>query len=146
MRLLPVGAFIVVAVSQIIAQNGACTEASIKSAVSKHDDASVMADDTYFFSGALDKPVVGKTALSSASKPIGESRKSENYSPDQPERIVVSPSGDMAYEYGTERMAFDEKGTGKHVDFTAAYLRVWKAEGGRCLVAAQMFEPERSER
>ena len=146
MRLLPVVAFIVVAVSQVIAQSGACTEASIKTALSKPGDPNVMADDAYFYSGALDKPVVGKAALSKASKPIGESRKSENYSPAHPDRIVVSPSGDMAYEYGTERMAFDEKATGKHVDFTAAYLRVWKAEGGKCLVAAQMFEPEGNER
>jgi ketosteroid isomerase-like protein len=142
MRLLSALAFVVVCVSQVMAQNGACSEASIKTALSKHDDPSVMADDTYFFSGALDRPVVGKAALSNASKPLAERRKSENYRPDQPERIVVSPSGDMAYEYGTERIAFDEKATGKHVDFTAAYLRVWKAEGGKCLVAAQMFERE----
>jgi hypothetical protein len=31
---------------------------------------------------------------------------------------------------------------GKLVDFTAAYLQVWKAEGGSCKLAAQMFEPE----
>jgi len=145
MRLLPVLGVVLLAASQLMAQNAACSEASIKSAISKHhDDPSVMADDTYFFSGALDKPVVGKAALEKSSKPIGESRKAENYSPDQPDRIVVAPSGDMAYEYGTERIAFDRKDTGEHVDFTAAYLRVWKADGGKCLVAAQMYEPTQS--
>jgi hypothetical protein len=38
--------------------------------------------------------------------------------------------------------AFDERRTGKHIDFTAAYLRVWRAEGGTCKLAAEMFEPE----
>jgi ketosteroid isomerase-like protein len=57
------------------------------------------------------------------------------------DRIVVAPSGDMAYEYGTAHMSFDSKKEG-HVDFTAAYLRVWKTVDGKCKIAAEMFEPE----
>ena len=60
MRLLPVLGVVLLAASQLMAQNAACSEASIKSAISKHhDDPSVMPDVTYFFSGALDKPLVG---------------------------------------------------------------------------------------
>ena len=59
-----------------------------------------------------------------------------------PDRIIVSPSGDMAYSYGTPQLSFDEVSTSKHIDFTAAYLSVWKVVNGSCKVAATMYQPE----
>jgi ketosteroid isomerase-like protein len=123
-----------------VAQNGACSEQSIKKANVAHDD-SLLAKDMYFFSGALKQPVVGTAAANKAFAPIAASRQNEKQDPMKPDRIVVASSGDMAYEYGTAHMSFDSKKEG-HVDFTAAYLRVWKTVDGKCKIAAEMFEPE----
>jgi ketosteroid isomerase-like protein len=115
---------------------GPCTEQFVKTG------AGVLADDMYFFSAALERPVVGADVLDNASRGISSDRENENYGQLKPDRIVVAPSGDMAYEYGTENIRFDERKSGKHLDFTAAYLRVWKAVDGSCRVAAQMQQPE----
>jgi len=123
-----------------LAQKGPCTEAQIKASVAKQSPPT--STDSYFFSGALDKPVVGTRAMAQATAPIAAARKNENQAPNKPDRIVAAPSGDMAYEYGTVHVSFDDAQTGKHHDFTAAYLRVWRADGATCKVAAVMYEPE----
>jgi ketosteroid isomerase-like protein len=124
----------------VVAQNGPCSEQSIKKANTAHES-SLLAKDMYFFSGALKEPVVGTAAADKAFAPIAASRRNEKQDPMKADRIVVGSSGDMAYEYGTAHMSFDSKKEG-HVDFTAAYLRVWKAVDGKCEIAAEMFEPE----
>ena len=124
-----------------LAQQGPCTEAFVKSQA-KQQRPTAVAKDAYFFSGALDKPVVGRTAAQKAFAPVAESRQNERNEHVKPDRIVVDPPGDMAYEYGTVHASFDERKTGKHIDFTAAYLRVWRAVDGSCKLAAEMFEPE----
>lgn len=122
-------------------RNGPCTEQSVKTG-SQKEGPGFFADDVYFFSGALERPVVGLDALDNASRGISSDRENENYGQLKPDRIVAAPSGDMAYEYGTANIRFDERKSGKHFDFTAAYLRVWKNVDGSCRVAAQMFQPE----
>lgn len=117
-------------------RSGPCTEQFVKAG------AGVLADDIYFFSGALERPVVGKAAIDNTGGRISADRENENYGPLKPDRIVAAPSGDMAYEYGTANIRFDERGSGKHFDFTAAYLRVWKDVDGSCRVGAQMLQPE----
>lgn len=116
--------------------SGLCTEQFVKAG------ARVLADDMYFFSAALERPVVGAAAINDVGGRISADRENENYGQLKPDRIVVAPSGDMAYEYGTENIRFDERKSGKHLDFTAAYLRVWRAVDGSCRVAAQMQQPE----
>jgi ketosteroid isomerase-like protein len=121
------------------AQKGKCNEDSIRN---PSQTERVLSDDVFFFSGALDKPVVGRSALSKQMQTVAAGREKENNASAKPEKVVVSQSGDMAYEYGTDHVTFDEKGTGKHNDFTAAYLRVWRAVDGQCKVAAVIYEPE----
>lgn len=124
------------------AQNGPCTEAGIraaKAAAGKHQLPHTA--DLYFFSGALDKPVIGDQASRRTSATIGASRKNE-VDVTKIGRIVADESGGMAYEYGTSHLSYDDVKTGKHEDFTAAYLFVWKADKGVCKVAAEMAEPE----
>jgi ketosteroid isomerase-like protein len=123
------------------AQAATCSEQFIKNEGPK-PGAAAYADDEYFFSGALKKPVVGGAAINKASEPVAASRKNEDLGSPKADRIVVAPSGDMAYEYGTNHMSFDSKEDGKHADFTAAYIRVWRVIGGSCKIAAEMFEPE----
>jgi hypothetical protein len=92
--------------------------------------------------GALQKPVIGGAALTKAMEPVEAQRKNEKLEPFKAERIVVAPSGDTAYEYGTFHLSYDESNTRKHQDFTAAFLRVWKADDTACEVAAIMAQPE----
>jgi hypothetical protein len=85
--------------------------------------------------------VIGAQTVSHTGATIRASRKNEALT-ESVGRIVADPSGGMAYEYGTTHMTYDEVKTGEHVDFTAAYLFVWKADRGVCKVAAEMAEPE----
>jgi hypothetical protein len=123
----------------MLAQNGKCTESAIREAAAK--DSTPKTSDSFFFSGALEKPVIGKSEREATGKEVSAGR-SNNKHPMTPQRIVVSTSGDMAYEYGTSQVSFDDKKTGKHKDFTAAYLRVWQVETGQCKEAAMIAEPE----
>lgn len=123
------------------AQSGPCTEQFIKEQVAKNGSHAV-ADDAYFFSGALEKPVIGRAAADRAFKPVVAQRTNAQYQPLKPDRIVAAPSGEMAYEYGTGNVTFDEVSSGKHIAFTAAYLRVWRAIDGSCKEVALMAEPE----
>jgi hypothetical protein len=123
------------------APRGPCTEQFVKEQISKNNRNAV-ADDAYFFSGALEKPVVGEAAKDQAFKPVAAQRKNHKSEPLKPERVVAAPSGEMAYEYGTGNVSFEEVSSGKHIAFTAAYLRVWRSIDGSCKEAAFMAEPE----
>src|SRR2546427_5699489 len=54
-------------------------------------------------------------------------------------RIVSAPSGDMAYEYGTVHVSYDD--TAGHHEFEAVMLHVYKANGGVCQMAAMTMHP-----
>lgn len=124
------------------AQTGPCTEAGVKAAKAAAGKGALPhTGDLYFFSGALDKPVIGAQAVRQTSAMIRASRKNESQV-ERTGRIVADPSGGMAYEYGTSHLSYDDVKTGEQEDFTAAYLYVWKADGGACKVAAEMAEPE----
>jgi ketosteroid isomerase-like protein len=144
MRFAAVVAMVFLFVVRAFSQTGPCTESGVKSLIDKHDDNAV-ADDSFYFSGALDQPAVGKAAHDNAMKSVAESRQNVKTTPLLPDRVVVAPSGDMAYEYGTGQVSFDERASGKHRDFTTAYLRVWRAVGGQCKIAAFMSEREGKE-
>jgi len=120
-----------------------CSEQFVRNTLG-HADSRNQAEDAYFFSGALDKPQVGLKSEEATKKwhDIDRSRKNVKQDPLKPDKIFVAPSGDMAYSYGTAHMSFDEVSSGEHVDFTAAFLTVWKVEDGACKIAASMFEPE----
>jgi hypothetical protein len=122
------------------AQGSACSERTIRDAV--QNKMIKYTDDNFFWSGAYDKPMIGKVEQEEGRKKAEaeEPRKNE-FSADHPQRVVVSKSGDMAYEYGGGEMSFDEQKTGKHVSFQVGYLRVWKSVDGQCKVAATMFKP-----
>jgi ketosteroid isomerase-like protein len=144
MRFAAAAAVVFLFVVRALSQTGPCTESAVKSLIDKHDLKTV-ADDTFYFSGALDQPVVGKAAIDNALKPVAESRPNMKTTPLRPDSVLVAPSGDMAYEYGTEHISFDERASGKHRDFATAYLRVWRAVDGQCKIAAIMSEREGKE-
>jgi hypothetical protein len=121
-------------------QGSACAEQTVRDAIQNHTFK--YADDTFFWSGALDKPLIGKAAGEDASKKMGTEGPMRNtVAAEHPQRIVVSNSGDMAYEYGTGEVSFDDRKTGKHTAFQTGYLRVWKSVDGQCEAAASMIRP-----
>jgi hypothetical protein len=122
------------------AEGSACSEQAIRDAVQNR--MIKYTDDNFFWSGAYDKPMIGKAEQQEGRKKVEteEPRKNE-VNADHPQRVVVSKSGDMAYEYGGGEMSFDEQKTGKHVSFQVGYLRVWKSIDGQCKVAATMVKP-----
>jgi len=122
------------------AQASACSEHAIRDAV--QNGMIKYADDNFFWSGAYDKPMIGRAEQEAGRKTAEaeEPRKNEVVA-DYPQRVVVSKSGDMAYEYGGGEMSYDEQKTGKHVSFQVAYLRVWKTADGQCKVAATVVKP-----
>lgn len=124
------------------AQSGACTEAGVKAVKAVAGKGALpTTSDSYFFSAALDKPVIGQRARQDAGDAVQATRKNESMV-ENTGRIVADGTGNMAYEYGTVRISYDDVKSGKHQEFTSAYLRVWKSDRGACKVAAEMAQPE----
>ena len=137
-RLLSIFAFASVLAVSAMAQSAPCTEQAIRDTGSR--ETAPMTNDMYWYSGALEKPVIGKTEGDKAWSDVDATRKNGKYTV-TPDRIIIAQSGDMAYEYGTSHVIFDEAKSGKHHDFTSAFLRVWKVADGSCKLAAAMFQP-----
>jgi ketosteroid isomerase-like protein len=143
LRILTIVSILCLALSvAAVAESGPCTEQSIRKTITSKNDDSSAADDLYIFSAAFEKPVVGKGELHKAREQLQTSRSNETHGPWEIDRIVAAPSGDMAYEYGTRKLSYDDKQSGEHRDFTNAYLRVWKDVDGSCKVAAIMYVHE----
>jgi ketosteroid isomerase-like protein len=53
-----------------------------------------------------------------------------------PTRIIVSKSGDIAYELGTFRVTVEDE-SGKPVEYSGKHLVTWEKRGGRWKVAAE---------
>jgi hypothetical protein len=132
--------FLLAVPTAVKAQGSACSEQTIRDAV--QNKTMKYTDDNFFWSGAYDKPMIGNSEQAAGRKKAEaeEPRKNE-VNADHPQRVVVSKSGDMAYEYGNGEMSYDEQKTGKHVLFQLGYLRVWKSVDGQCKVAATMVKP-----
>jgi ketosteroid isomerase-like protein len=129
----------------VMAQGSVCSEQKIRDAINNHTVKS--ADDVFFWSGAYDKPLIGKVEIQEALKKLEANTPRKNQVEKiNPQRIVVSRSGDMAYEYGTGELSFDDVKSGKHIEFQNAYLTVWKSVDGQCEIAAKMARPIESTR
>lgn len=123
-----------------MAQAPVCSQQKVQDAIQKHSVRT--AEDSFFWSGAFDKPLIGKAAQDAArTKAESQEPRKNQGSAEHPERIVAAKSGDMAYEYGTGSLSYDEQKTGKHVTFQTGYLRVWKSVDGECRVVAFMVMP-----
>ncbi|MCI0389972.1 MAG: nuclear transport factor 2 family protein [Acidobacteria bacterium] len=96
-------------------------------------------DQSISVSGAYPGPVIGPEARKKANEEVNRNRLNQTRK-NEIVRLVVSKSGDMAYEYGNFTMSFDtpEK---KHVSFSGAYLRVWRKVGGEWMVEVLLARP-----
>jgi ketosteroid isomerase-like protein len=116
------------------AQSGPCTESAIKQGNLPS------ADDAFAFMPPYGKPVVGKPAIKEANEKSFSDRTNITRSWVGEHRIMSSPSGDMAYEYGTLHMGYDSKEDG-HQEFEAVILSVYKAKDGVCQKVALTMQP-----
>ena len=140
MSKIPILLFLLVTPIAAVAQGPACSEPRIREALQKGTYYGT--DDAFFWSGAYDKPLIGSIEIDEAYKKfLTETPRKNEVKAQHTERIFVAKSGDMAYEYGTGEMSFDDLRTGKHLAFENAYLRVWKSVNGDCRVAATMIRP-----
>lgn len=132
--------FIFATSAAAIAQGSVCSEQTIRDAV--QNQTMKTADDEYFWSGRFEKPLIGKAQHEEAAKKRdGENPRKNQVIVQHPQRIDVSKSGDMAYEYGTGDLSYDDQKTGTHVAGPTGYLRVWKSVDGQCKVVATMMRP-----
>jgi hypothetical protein len=68
-----------------------------------------------FSKGIVHRDIKGpcaKRALDQSAAPVTAARKNEKEGLSKPDRIVAAPSGDMAYEYGSAHVSFDDAQTG----------------------------------
>src|SRR5580704_4792549 len=91
--------FILAAPIAVRAQGSACSEQTIRDAV--QNSTIKYTDDSFFWSGAYDKPLIGMAEREQAKKKAeSEEPRTNEVDAEHPQRVVVSQSGDMAYEYG----------------------------------------------
>jgi hypothetical protein len=99
-----------------------------------------VADDAFAYMPPYGKPVVGRPAIQDANTKSFSDRTNITHTWVGEHRIVATPSGDMAYEYGTMQMAYDSNSEGHQV-FKAVMLSVYKAKGGVCQKVALTMQP-----
>lgn len=116
------------------AQAAPCNESAIK------EGKVPVADDAFAYMPPYGKPVVGKPAIQGANKKSFSDRTHITRSWRNDHRIVATPSGDMAYEFGTMQIGYDSKSEG-HQDFKAVMLIVYKLRDGICQEVAMTMQP-----
>lgn len=125
------------------AQTGPCTESAIKQGNLPS------AEDAFAYMPLYGKPVVGKPAIKEANEKSFSDRTNIKNDWEGDHRVVSSPSGDMAYEYGTLRVSSDSKSNpaSGHEEFEAVMLIVYRAKGAVCQQVALTMQPleEKSE-
>jgi ketosteroid isomerase-like protein len=117
------------------AQTGPCTETAIK------EGRLPVADNAFSFMPPFGKPVTGKAAIHNAAAEKFADRINRKYTWADDHKIVISPSGDMAYEHGTMHVSYDTKSDGQHHEFSAVMLTVYKANGDACQQVAGTMHP-----
>jgi hypothetical protein len=133
MRYILAALFILLSAAMTQAQTGPCSESAIKQGHLP------MADDAFSYMPPYGKPVVGKSAMDDANKKSFSDRTNVKSSWVGEHKIVSSPSGDMAYEYGTRHVSYDDKDG--HHEFEAVMLHVYQAKGSVCQMAAMTMHP-----
>lgn len=135
MHQLLISLFILASGLPVYSQAGVCTEDTIKKGHTP------LSDDAFAYMPPYGKPVIGKPAIRETNTDRFSDRTNIKSSYLDDHRIVVSPSGDMAYEYGTLAMSYDDKGDGQRHEFKAVMLIVYKAKDNVCEQVALTMQP-----
>src|SRR6185436_4943496 len=99
-------------------------------------------DDSIFVSGAFPRPIIGRQQ-SEAAQPRREeiaTHRPNQSTKREVQRLVVSQSGDMAYEFGDFTISFDAPDKNR-TSFNGSYLRVWRKINGEWKVDAFFARP-----
>jgi ketosteroid isomerase-like protein len=88
-----------------------------------------------FWSGAYAKPQTGIDGADDAADRLVAPGRKNQIDKTTPEKIVVAKSSDMAYEYSTFVLNYDD-GNGHH-QITGALLRVWQQDASIWKIAAE---------
>jgi ketosteroid isomerase-like protein len=99
--------------------------------------------DRIAWSGAYQRPVIGQerpVAATSAQIPVADRASTKSIY--TPVRIVVSDSGDLAYEYATGVVTTTMK-DGSTRKIETASIRVWQKDQGEWKVAVDFAAPYR---
>ncbi len=142
-RIVP-GVMVVVAFLMGLSASRAQSSAELELRRAIESGQTQSADDLIFWSGAFDHPIIGKANLETQGAEIAKTRKNEKRGPEKIERLVVSTTGDLAYDYGATSLEFDDAQTGTHASFTPTHLRIWKREKGVWKLAAAFMRPNPS--
>jgi ketosteroid isomerase-like protein len=98
-------------------------------------------DDEIFWSGAFRRPFI-RPEKGEAFPDEDFSKRLNEKSTTDVQRIEVAASGDLAYEFSYGTIEYDRAGTPpQHVAFKLALLRVWKKVDGQWKVAALFARP-----
>jgi ketosteroid isomerase-like protein len=98
-----------------------------------------ISDDVFFASGGFPAPLRGAAALRAASAAQRATRRNPSRTTTV-ERLEVAAGGDLAYEYGTQRLEWDTL-EGEHRTVDRVYLQVWRQEAGDWRLAAGVAHP-----
>jgi ketosteroid isomerase-like protein len=127
------GALLIVGIIAGLAQTAdKADEQALRDIIQQQDegkDVMKYTDNAIFVSGALPRPIIGREVGLRTKEEIAKSTPNRT-TKREVERLVVSKSADMAYEYGnftTTHDGPDKKRTG----FNGSYLRVWRKLDGQ---------------
>lgn len=92
-------------------------------------------DDSFFFTGAYARPIIGAEARKKGPPPRGGERK--NFKADETiQKLQIAKSGDLAYAYGSAVLSWEGR-----EPFESAWLRVYRKEKGKWKIAAMFARP-----
>jgi hypothetical protein len=116
-------------------------ERQIRSQIEAFDTRSNVAEEGYtsnavIWTGAYSKPMT-LDAPHPADIPAPGRRNSVQKV--NPTRIVVAPAGDMAYEYSSFHLSYDDDRGHSNID--GALLRVWQLQNNKWMVVAHFQRP-----
>ena len=101
------------------------------------------AEDIYANTTTSKGPLQGKAKVEALRAANLAERKNSKPAVFSPNKVVMSKSGDMAYDYGKARVEYDLASTGQHIAYDVEYLRVWKVNGGVCQVEGIFSRPDK---
>lgn len=99
-----------------------------------------MLDEDVFWSGAYQKPSVGKGEAPRRSN-RGEREPGTDRSVTTVVKLEVAKAGDMAWEFSNSEVTFTFK-VGTKNTFTRSILRVWRKDAGQWKIAATFGLPQ----
>ncbi|HEV1286905.1 MAG TPA: nuclear transport factor 2 family protein [Bryobacteraceae bacterium] len=115
-------------------------EASLRALIA-NDGRPPWTDDRIAWSGAEKRPSVGSQRGEAFPEAQLEKRKNSKSSRSV-QRVEVSASGDMAWEFSYGKLEYDLDVTPpRHASFEQGILRVWKKENGQWKIAASFTRP-----